>query len=115
MTRYFSITDATDNGFTFQYDADGSRFQLIRDSSQVGVAHFSDFGELIRDFDHTVVDPQFRGTGLSNLLAEYALTHETTVGRRLAASCWFIQGVFKKHPEVRDSEGVGTGVWNHGD
>ncbi|MGO1809792.1 MAG: GNAT family N-acetyltransferase [Canibacter sp.] len=109
MARYESLTAAQEDGFTFDYDADGSRFLLVKNDTQVGVAHFSDFGEIVRDFNHTVIDPDFRGNGLSTLLAQYALTHPTTKGKKLAASCWFIQGVIEKRPQILDDNGRATG------
>ena len=109
MGRYESKTQAENDGFEFTFDEDGSRFFLVKDGDQVGVAHFSDFGDIVRDFNHTVVDPEFRGVGLSTLLAEFALTHPTTKGRKLAASCWFIQRVIEKRPQILDADGKATG------
>lgn len=109
MERFETRAAAEAAGCVFGYDSDGSRFTVTRDGAQLGVAHFADFGEIVRDFNHTVVDPRFRGQGLSTLLAEFALTHDSTVGKQLAASCWFIQRVIERHPETVDGNGRATG------
>jgi predicted GNAT family acetyltransferase len=46
------------------------------------------------------VVPALRGTGLSRLLARRALTGDAIGGRRVRASCWFIEGYIARHPEV---------------
>ena len=111
MNRFLTTADATAAGFAFAFNADRSQFEIHRDGDTVGVAHVSDFGEL-RDFDHTVVDDAYRGTGLSGVFAEFALTHESTVGKELRASCSFIQRMLQKHPETVDESGRATGAWN---
>ena len=66
----------------------------------VGEAHYTLLGDDAIDFDHTVVLPELRGTGLSGLLAQHALRGDAPRGRRVHASCWFIEGYLARHPEL---------------
>ena len=49
----------------------------------------------------TVLDPALRGTGLANLLAERALTDDIVKGRKVQASCSFIEGFLERNPHLR--------------
>ncbi|MGK0721515.1 GNAT family N-acetyltransferase [Leucobacter sp. W1478] len=100
MARYLSEEAATADGFEIIHQPDRQRFVVIKDAEVVGEAHYSLLGASGIDFDHTVVVPQYRGTGISRLLARRAVTDEVVRGRRVAASCWFIEGYLAKHPEL---------------
>jgi len=50
-------------------------------------------------FVHTEVDPQFRGLGVANRLARFALDDVRERGRTLVAICPFISAFIKRHPE----------------
>ena len=104
MARYFSESDARADGFAIEHREDQHEFVLLRDGEVVGVAHYSLRGEDrgIIDFDHTEVDPSLRGTGLSGVLAQRALTDEIVRDRKIHASCWFIEGYLAKHPELSE-------------
>lgn len=101
MARYLDEEQARADGFTIAHEPEANRFVLARgDGEVVGEAHYTLLGDDGIDFDHTVVDPSLRGTGLSGLLAEHALTAEIVRGRRIHASCWFIEGYLQKHPHL---------------
>jgi predicted GNAT family acetyltransferase len=50
-------------------------------------------------FVHTEVDPQYRGLGVANRLARFALDDVRERGRTLVAICPFIAAFIKRHPE----------------
>ncbi|SJN08551.1 hypothetical protein FM113_03215 [Leucobacter sp. 7(1)] len=110
MARYLTETQATADGFHIVHEPDQQRFALYAAAAEpdrrlIGEAHYSFRGAAgesgtIIDFDHTVVHPDFRGTGLSGLLAHHAVTSEVVQGRRVLASCWFIEGYLARHPEL---------------
>jgi len=106
MARYPDEASAEADGFTIEHEPERSRFVLKQAGRELGEAHYSLFegpaGPAI-DFDHTVVDPELRGTGLSGLLAHRAVTDEVVHGRSVAASCWFIEGYLAKHPELLET------------
>ncbi|MGK0741765.1 GNAT family N-acetyltransferase [Leucobacter sp. Z1108] len=101
MVRTLTEDDAAKNGLQIVHQAERQRFVAIRDGRVVGEAHYRLLGDTGIDFDHTVVVPELRGTGLSGLLAHRAVTDEIVRGRRVAASCWFIEGYLAKHPELQ--------------
>lgn len=113
------------DGFRFAHEPDRGRYALYlaqhdADAAPgtgerlVGEAHYTlrgsgtaqDPGSI--DFDHTVVAPELRGTGLSGLLARRALTGDAIGDRRVLASCWFIEGYLAKHPELLGGLAAGT-------
>lgn len=103
MTRYLDAESAAADGFTVEHERDRHRFVLAQQGRELGEAHYTLLGDDGIDFDHTVVDPEMRGTGLSGVLAQRALTDEIVRGRTIRASCWFIDGYLEKHPELRET------------
>ena len=103
MARYLDATAAEADGYSIEHDASGSRFTLNHADRVLGEAHYTLRPDGSIDFDHTFVDPELRGTGLSGVLAHRALTDEIARGRTIHASCWFIAGYLEKHPELRGS------------
>ena len=104
MARYLSEEDAAADGITIVHESERSRFAVYRERESVGEAHYTlgeIGGEPAIDFDHTFVDPQWRGTGLSGLLAHRAVTDNISDGRRKLASCWFIAGYLQRNPELQ--------------
>lgn len=109
MPPFLNETDAAKSGYVIIHEPESQRFALYHADGDatsasralIGEAHYSLVGETAIDFDHTVVSPEYRGTGLSGLLARHAITSETTRGKRILASCWFIEGYLAKHPELR--------------
>lgn len=104
MPRYLDEAAAAADGITIEHEPEAQRFAVYQagesDRALVGEAHYSFPGDGVVDFDHTIVDDLFRGTGLSGLLAHRAVTSEVTDGREVKASCWFIEGYLAKHPEL---------------
>lgn len=113
MVRYTDDAQAQADGFRIEHEPDRSRFVLLQaangegsassSSNVVGEAHYSLIGEHGIDFDHTVVNVALRGTGLSSLLAARALTDEVVKGRKIQASCWYIDGYLERHPELLET------------
>ncbi|MGR4008994.1 GNAT family N-acetyltransferase [Leucobacter sp. 1207-22] len=112
MARYLTEEAAAADGFTIVHEPRKSEFALYRTTEtktrKLGEAHYTLSGEpgspdATINFDHTFVDPELRGTGLSGLLAHAAVSSDIAADRRTLASCWFIDGYLKKHPEFRRS------------
>lgn len=122
MARYLDETQAAADGYRIVHEPDRHRFAIYLDGAAegaststasgagedadppgrlMGEAHYSLLGDEAIDFDHTIVSPELRGTGIASLLAQRALTSDVAGGRRLLASCWFIRGYLEKHPELR--------------
>ncbi|GAA1327813.1 GNAT family N-acetyltransferase [Leucobacter albus] len=109
MARYLSVEDAAAAGITFLHEPEAQRFAVYHADGAgkrlAGEAHYSFPRDGVIDFDHTLVDPAYRGTGLSGLLAHEAVTSELAQTNAVVASCWFIEGYLAKHPGlVRSAE-----------
>lgn len=104
MARYLDEAAAAADGIVITHEPELQRFAVYLEGetgrTRVGEAHYSFLDENTVDFDHTLVIPEFRGTGLSGLLAHRAVTSEVVQGRAVRASCWFIDGYIKQHPEL---------------
>lgn len=100
MARYLDEAQARADGFGIEHEPERSRFTVVKDGEVIGEAHYSLIGDDAIDFDHTFVSPELRGTGLSGLLAEHALRDDIVDGRKIHASCWFIEGYLAKHLEL---------------
>lgn len=77
------------------------RFVITLDGEAAGFASYVD-GTDYRNFNHTVIKPEFRGRGLSTPLIKYALDDARTNGIRIHDSCWAVSGFIKKNPEYED-------------
>jgi predicted GNAT family acetyltransferase len=97
---------AAADGFRIVHEPGEQRYAIYQGDDDegrlVGEAHYSFVGEHTIDFDHTVVLPELRGTGLAALLAHHALTGDAIGHRDLQTSCWFIEGYLSRHPELRE-------------
>ena len=102
MARYLSEADARADGFTIVHAVDRQEFVIQHDDRVLGEAHYTLLGETGIDFDHTEVDPSLRGSGISGLLAQRALTDGIVHGRSIRTSCWFMEGYLARHPELAD-------------
>lgn len=79
-----------------------SRFELLVDGEQAGIADYQLRGDTIV-FIHTEIDPRFRGQGLGDEIARGALNlvrAETDL--RVVASCPFISKWIGEHPDYQD-------------
>lgn len=99
MSRYLDLASAQADGFTVEHREDEHRFVLVRDGGVIGYAHYRYLGEDGIDFDSTVVDVPFRGTGLSGILVEHAVGDDIVKDKRVLASCWFVAGYLRKRPQ----------------
>ena len=54
------------------------------------------------DLIHTEVAPEHEGMGLASQIARYALDDARSRGLKVAASCSYIAGYVRKHPEYGD-------------
>lgn len=93
--RYTDVAAARAAGFDFVHEPDRTRFALHTPDGVKGVAEYTIRGDVI-DFDHTEVDPSIRGTGLADLLGNYALRTDIAGEHTIAASCWYIAELAEK-------------------
>ncbi|MGO1539420.1 MAG: GNAT family N-acetyltransferase [Leucobacter sp.] len=107
MARYLTEEAAAAADIHIEHEPDKNRFAVYEGEGKSrtarGEAHYTFLSETGINFDHTFVDPALRGTGISGILAHRALTSPVVAGRKIEASCWFIAGYLRKHPELATS------------
>jgi low temperature requirement protein LtrA/predicted GNAT family acetyltransferase len=79
-------------------DPGNRQYTVDVDGRPAGKAEYRLRGETYL-FVHTEVDPEFRGLGVANRLAQFALDDVRAQGRTLVAICPFIAAFVKRHPE----------------
>lgn len=108
MARYTTAAQAEADGFSFAHQPQQQRFALLRGGELLGEAHYRLSGDgetgAAINFDHTVVDPQLRGSGLAALLADRALTDEIVTNREIRASCWYMREHLERNPHLLGEE-----------
>ncbi|MCQ9344227.1 GNAT family N-acetyltransferase [Corynebacterium kozikiae] len=81
-------------------DEEKNRFVLTVDGTTAGFAGFVD-REGTRKFDHTVIEEQFQGQGLSKPLIQQALDYTKDEGLPYIATCSAVQHFIEKNPEYK--------------
>ena len=83
------------------HDTTAERYLITVDGRDAGYADYIQ-GDGVRDFHHTVIDPEFRGQGLSKPLIQAALHDTRAAGDKVRPLCSAVAGFIEKHPEYRD-------------
>lgn len=83
------------------HDTTVERYLITVDGRDAGYADYIQ-GDGVRDFHHTVIDPEFRGQGLSKPLIQAALDDTRAAGDKVRPLCSAVAGFIEKHPEYRD-------------
>lgn len=82
------------------HQTDKARFVLTVDGEEAGFAEYVDTDDY-RDFNHTVVHPQFRGQGLSAPLIKAALDESKEHQKPIMPSCSAVAVFIEKNPEYQ--------------
>ena len=83
------------------HDTTAERYLITVNGRDAGYADYIQ-GNGVRDFHHTVIDPEFRGQGLSKPLIQAALDDTRAAGDKVRPLCSAVAGFIEKHPEYRD-------------
>lgn len=83
------------------HDTTAERYLITVDGRDAGYADYIQ-GDGVRDFHHIVIDPEFRGQGLSKPLIQAALDDTRAAGDKVRPLCSAVAGFIEKHPEYRD-------------
>ncbi|EEI17896.1 GNAT family N-acetyltransferase [Corynebacterium lipophiloflavum] len=89
-------------GQTVKLNEGQSRYEIIVDDKVAGYAAFRDTDEGVRDFNHTVVQPEFRGQGLSTPLIQQALDDTRAAGKQIIPTCSAVARFLSKNEGYRD-------------
>ncbi|QPK82941.1 N-acetyltransferase [Corynebacterium qintianiae] len=79
-----------------------SRYEILVDGQVAGFAAFRENVDGVRDFNHTVVQPEYRGQGLSTPLIQEALDATRTEGKKIIPTCSAVEHFLGKNENYRD-------------
>jgi len=77
------------------------RFEIRVDGELAGFTEY-ERGDGSVVFDHTEVDPKFRGRGMAGKLIAFALDSTRSAGLEVQPLCPFVRKFMEKHGEYRD-------------
>lgn len=77
---------------------DESRYEIRVDGDLAGFAEY-DEGEGIRDYNHTVTQPEFRGQGLAGIMVHQLLDDALAAGINVQPSCSYVAKVMADEPD----------------
>lgn len=97
-----STESTTDDGRRFEHNPDRQRFEILVDGEIAAYAEYRQPNPTVRDFDHTVTLPQFRGKGLAGLLVAYALDDTRAAGLSIIPTCSYVHHFVETHEEYAD-------------
>ena len=95
------MSDNQNNDYKVEHNEAGHRYVIEVDGQQAGFANYHETGD-VRDFNHTVIDPAFRGRGLSGKLIKAALADTRSAGKQIVPSCSAVENFIAKNPEYND-------------
>ncbi|WP_242676649.1 GNAT family N-acetyltransferase [Rhodococcus sp. ABRD24] len=78
-----------------------SRFEIYVGDVLAGYADYVESGG-VRDFGHTVTNPDFRGQGLAGQVVKAALDATREQGFTIVPSCSYVAKYVESHPEYAD-------------
>ncbi|TSD93945.1 N-acetyltransferase [Skermania sp. ID1734] len=89
---------------TLSHRPDLSRFEVHLGDELAGYAEYSERGK-VRDFNHTLTLPQFRGHGVAAQVVEYALNSSRADGFKVVPTCWYVEQFISSNPQYADLVG----------
>ena len=78
-----------------------NQYEILVGGEVAGFATYTDANG-VRDLPHTVVDPKFRGQGLSKPLIQAALDDARADGMQVTPSCPAVERYIEQNPQYRD-------------
>ncbi|WP_100260167.1 GNAT family N-acetyltransferase [Qipengyuania seohaensis] len=82
-------------------DTEGRYFTPVEGSSREAELTWRARGE-VRHATHTFVPPEARGQGLAARLVKAMIEDARDQDFRIAPDCSYVEGYFKRHPELSD-------------
>jgi predicted GNAT family acetyltransferase len=85
---------------TVQHDSQHSRFYVSLPDGEAELI-YAPFSDDILDLQHTEVPPSGQGQGVGDALVRAALAYARERNLRVIATCPYVQGWLRRHPEER--------------
>jgi predicted GNAT family acetyltransferase len=94
-----------------EHNVADTRYEIYLDDTLAGYADYSERAEgthRIRDFQHTLTFPEFRGNGVAARVVEFGLRDSREAGFSVIPTCWYVEKFIAEHREYADLVGGGT-------
>lgn len=91
-------TESTE--FDLRKNEPAQRYELTIGDEVAGYAEYRARGGAI-ELPHTVVEPKFRGRGLSKPLVQFALDDAAATHKRVIPTCSAVAGFIERNPQYR--------------
>ncbi|PPJ25208.1 N-acetyltransferase [Nocardia nova] len=88
-----------------EHNTAAGRYEIYIDDTLAGYADYAESSagdKPIRDLNHTLTFPEFRGRGVAAQLVEYALTDCRDNGFAVVPTCWYVEQYIGDHREYAD-------------
>ncbi|MHA2789757.1 GNAT family N-acetyltransferase [Corynebacterium sp. S7] len=79
-----------------------NRYVILANGREAGYAAYEYRSQTVRDFNHTVVDPAYRGQGLATALLLEALHDTRKAGHTVIPSCSAVESFIRKNEAFTD-------------
>ena len=89
---------------TIEHNTAEQRYEIFLDGQLAGYAEYADRNG-VRNFNHTLTLPQFRGHGVAAQVVEHALTDTRNAGLKVIPSCWYVDEFIARNREFADLVG----------
>ena len=93
---------STDQNVNIEHNEADQRYVITVDGEEAGFADYRDVDDSTRDFNHTVIDPKFRGQGLSGKLVKAALDDTRAGGKKIIPTCSAVHHFVEKNANYKD-------------
>ena len=98
----FREVPMADKSVSIAHEESDKRYIITVDGQQAGFADYRDIDAGTRDFNHTVIDPSFRGQGLSGQLVKAALDDTRSAGKKIIPTCSAVAHFVEKNADYKD-------------
>lgn len=91
-----------------EHNIDATRYEIYLDDTLAGYADYAERVEgdkKIRDIQHTLTFPEFRGRGVAAQVVEFALNDARAQGFSIIPTCWYVEKYIAANPEYADLVG----------
>ncbi|MEU6563232.1 GNAT family N-acetyltransferase [Nocardia nova] len=88
-----------------EHNTAATRYEIYIDDTLAGYADYTETGQdgkQVRDLNHTLTFPEFRGRGVAAQVVEYALTDCRNSGFAVVPTCWYVEQYIGDHREYAD-------------
>ena len=86
---------------TVEHRPEQSRYEVFLDGELAGYAEYVERTG-VRDFNHTLTFPQFRGHGIAAKVVDFALSDSRAHDFKVIPTCWFVDEFINAHQEYAE-------------